>query len=54
MASPTKKSKIQRRAKKAAIGKERKLRIRREGSTPLNLVLNKPNANEKAQKAKKA
>lgn len=54
MASPTKKLKIRRAINKARAGKKRKNAERRNGSTPNALPLNKPNANELAQKAKKS
>lgn len=52
MASPTKKSKVRRAMKKASAGTWRKNKERREGSTIASLPLNKPNANEVAQKKK--
>ena len=49
MASPTKKSKIRRRMKKAKMGSKRKNLEQRRGTTGPNLPLNMPNANERAQ-----
>lgn len=51
MASPTRKLKVRRRLSQLRRGKARKARIAREGSTRAGLPLDKPNANEKAQKA---
>ena len=50
MASVTKKLKVRRALRVAGAGKSRKNRVRREGSTPVCLPLNKPNENELAQK----
>jgi hypothetical protein len=52
MASATKKLKVRRLLSKASQAKRRKNKLRREGSTPKNLPLNMPNANESAMKAK--
>lgn len=54
MASPTKKHKTRRVAKAVARGKDRKNAARNHGTTPANLVLDKPNANELAQAKAKA
>lgn len=54
MASTTKKLKVRRAINKARAGKARKNADRRHGSTAPSLPLNKPNANELAQKAKTA
>ncbi|MFW7379373.1 MAG: hypothetical protein ACOH5I_11235 [Oligoflexus sp.] len=54
MASPTKKLKVRRAINKAKAGKNRKNAERRNGSTAPSLPLNKPNANELAQKSKTA
>ena len=51
MAPPTKKVKQQRKIRRAAAGKRRKNSLRNSGSTSKSLPLNKPNANEKAQKS---
>ena len=53
MASPTKKLKVRRAMAVANAGKKRKNAIRRNGTTAPNLKLDKPNANELAQKAAK-
>jgi hypothetical protein len=50
MASPTKKLKVRRAINKARAGKKRKNELRRNGSTKPTLSLDKPNANELAQK----
>ena len=42
MSSPTNKTRNIRRAKKMSIGKKQKNKIRREGSTPRLLKLDKP------------
>lgn len=52
MASPTKKVTIVRARKVAKQGAARKNKIRIHGTTAPNLPLDKPNANELAQKAK--
>lgn len=52
MTSPTAKHKTRRVAKLARMGKGRKNQLEREGSTAPNLKLDRPNANEVAQKAK--
>ncbi len=52
MASPTKKHKTRRVAKIVKSGQARKNQVRLHGTTPASLPLNKPNANELAQKAK--
>lgn len=49
MASATRIVKLRRKMKKASQGKKRKAKLRIKGSTILDLPLNKPNANEKAQ-----
>jgi hypothetical protein len=54
MASPTKKVTIVRERKKVKAGAARKNEIRRNGTTAANLPLNMPNANEKAQMARKS
>ena len=54
MASPTKKLKIRRLLKKVASGKKRKRLVRNHGTTLPLLPLNKPTANEIAQKSKKS
>jgi hypothetical protein len=54
MASVTKKLKCRRAIKKAKAGRRRKNQIAIHGSTAKNLPLDKPNANEAAQKAKTA
>jgi len=51
MASTTKKLKVRRKLRKAALGKNRKLLAKKLGTTAPNLPLNKPNANEKAQQS---
>lgn len=51
MASPTKKLKVRRAMNKARAGKKRKNALSRHGSTAASLPLDKPNANELAQKA---
>lgn len=53
MASPTKKVKKRRALRRANAGKERKRHDRNKGSTPKSLPLDKPNANELAQKSNK-
>ena len=53
MASTTKKLKVRRALNKARAGKKRKNALRRNGSTGISLPLDKPNANEVAQKAAK-
>lgn len=53
MASVTKKLKVRRGLAKARSGKARKNLLKRTGSTAPSLPLDKPNANELAQKAKK-
>ena len=53
MASPTKKLKVRRAMAIANAGKKRKNAIRRNGTTAPSLKLDKPNANELAQKAAK-
>lgn len=53
MASVTKKLKVRRAINKARAGKQRKNSLNRNGSTMVNLPLDKPNANEKAQLAAK-
>lgn len=53
MASPTRKVKRQRKLRRWAAGKSRKAADRNLGSTRADLPLNKPNANELAQKKKK-
>lgn len=50
MASTTKKLKVRRKLNKANAGKKRKNRLANHGSTLKNLPLDKPNANEIAQK----
>lgn len=50
MASSTKKLKVRRKLRKMTAGKKRKNMEARKGSTAPNLPLNKPNANELAQK----
>ena len=52
MASATRKLKVRRAQSKARRVKTRKNYIRVHGSTAPNLPLNKPNAHEKAMKAK--
>lgn len=52
MTSPTAKHNTRKVAKLAKMGKARKNKVAREGSTAPNLPLDRPNANEKAQKAK--
>lgn len=52
MASTTKKLKVRRKLRKAALGKVRKLKALKFGTTAANLPLNMPNAHEVAQKAK--
>lgn len=58
MTSPTAKHKTRKRLKTAALGKARKNTVRKYGTTPPNLTLDKPNANElkqlEAQKARSA
>ena len=51
MASTTKKLKVRRKIRKAALGKSRKLHAMKFGTTAPNLPLNMPNAQEAAQKA---
>ena len=51
MASVTKKLKVRRKIRKAALGQTRKLYTAKFGTTAPNLPLNMPNANEAAQKA---
>ena len=53
MASATKKLKVRKKLKKAAAGKARKNKANREGITKPFLKLDKPTANEIAQKKKK-
>ena len=52
MGSKAKKTKTRRALTKASRGRKRKNSIRQSGTTPPNLALNVPNANEKAQQAK--
>lgn len=52
MGSPTKKHKTRRISKLAKMGKGRKNALNLHGTTAPDLPLNKPNANETAQKAK--
>lgn len=52
MGSPTKKHWTRRIAKVAKSGAFRKNKMQREGTTAPDLALDKPNANELAQKAK--
>lgn len=52
MTSPTAKHKTRRVAKLVRMGKSRKNKLSREGSTAPNLSLDKPNANELKQQAK--
>ena len=54
MASTTKKLKVRRAIRAAKAGKLRKNAAKNHGTTAASLPLNVPNANEKAQKAKKA
>lgn len=54
MASNTRKVTNVRERKAATKGAKTKNKIRRVGTTAPNLPLNKPNANELAQKAKRA
>lgn len=49
MASATRIVKLRRKMKKASMGRKRKAQLRIKGSTQLDLPLNVPNANEKAQ-----
>ena len=53
MASPTKISERRRELRKINMGAKRKRKLRVEGSTMPTLPLNMPNANEKAQAARK-
>lgn len=53
MASPTKKLKVRRRIRIAKLGRKRKADERNHGTVQPNLPLNKPNANEQAQKSSK-
>jgi hypothetical protein len=53
MASPTKISERRRELRKINMGAKRKRKLRVEGSTMPTLLLNMPNANEKAQAARK-
>ena len=53
MASVTKKLKVRRAINKARAGKKRKNQLANHGSTAKSLPLDKPNANEKAQKSAK-
>ena len=54
MASVTKKLKVRRALKAAKAGRKRKNQTANHGSTAKRLPLDKPNANEKAQKEKAA
>jgi hypothetical protein len=54
MASPTRKLKVRKRLKNAKLGLKRKNHDRVHGSTAPNLPLDKPNANERAQKKTRA
>lgn len=51
MASVTKKLKVRRAIKKAKAGRKRKNQLSLHGSTAKRLPLDKPNANELAQKS---
>ncbi len=50
MASNTRRLKVRRALSKANAGRSRKNYVNKHGSTQKNLVLNKPTANEVAQK----
>lgn len=52
MTSPTDKHNKRAAAKAIKAGKARKNKVRRLGTTALSLPLNKPNANELAQKSR--
>lgn len=52
MASPTKKVKIRRKLRQAALGKRRKNAAAQHGTTQRNLPLDQPNAFERSVKGK--
>ena len=52
MASTTKKLKVRRKLRKIALGKVRKARAKKLGTTAPNLPLTKPNANENSDSSK--
>ncbi len=50
MSSPTRRSEAKRKANRARSAAKRKNFLNKHGSTPKSLTLDKPNANEKANK----
>ncbi len=54
MASKTKQVSTMRKNRDLRLGKKRKALLAKNGTTPVRLTLDKPNANEKALKTKKS